>query len=234
MLKRVTASIPNAITCCNLLSGCVAIYMTFHHAETFGSLTGRECAYIAIAAAAVFDFCDGAAARILRAYSAIGRELDSLSDLVSFGIAPAMLVLNVMLDYSDHPWLCFASFFIPAMGALRLAKFNVDDSQATIFRGLPIPANAIFWIGLCGWISRYGYPGTAAMVLIIVAVSLLMVCRMRMFSLKFKNFSPRENFTRYVLILATVAFVISGGVSGLLWSILFYILLSAFSRNCAA
>lgn len=231
MLKRLTASIPNAITCCNLLSGCVAIYMAFHRNETFGALSGQEWAYIAIAAAAVFDFCDGASARLLRAYSEIGRELDSLSDLVSFGVAPAMLMLNTMLAYSAHPWLCFAALFIPAMGALRLAKFNIDVTQATTFKGLPIPANAIFWVGFCSWISRYGYPGTAATVLIIIGVSLLMVCKLRMFSLKFKDFDPRKNFTRYVIILATAAFVIAGGVSGLLWSILLYILLSVFSRN---
>ncbi len=230
MIRRIISSIPNAITCCNLISGCVAVYMAFHLTDTFAGLDGRIWTYIFIAAAALFDFCDGASSRILKAYSAIGRELDSLADVVSFGVAPAMLVLNVMQLHSSHPWAAFAAMFIPAMGALRLAIFNVDTTQSTVFKGLPIPANAIFWIGACDWIARYVYPGDVVMIAVIIGVSLLMVCKMRMFSLKFKNFSPSENFARYALIIASVAFVISGGFSGLVWSIAFYVLLSAFPR----
>lgn len=230
MIRKIIACIPNTITLLNLLSGCAAIIFAFQHNVSFGSLTGQEWAYIMIGAAALFDFCDGASARALHAYSPIGAELDSLSDLVSFGVAPAMLVLNVMLSHSLHPALCYFALFIPAMGALRLAKFNVDTTQTTTFRGLPIPANAIFWIGMCGWISTYGYPGTGVMTVLIALISLSMVCGMRMFSLKFKNFDFRENFTRYVIILAAVAFVVFYGVSGFAWTIVLYIALSMFSR----
>ena len=216
MLRKIVSCIPNTITLLNLLSGCAAIVFAFHHSERIGAFSGLEWGWIMIGAAALFDFCDGASARALRAYSAIGKELDSLSDLVSFGVAPAMLVLNLMQDYSSHPWLCYAAMFIPAMGALRLAKFNVDTTQTTSFRGLPIPANAIFWIGMCGWVQRYGYPGTAVMVIFIVLVS--RIC---------------ENFSRYVILLAAVAFVVFYGVSGFAWTILLYMLISMFTRRHA-
>ena len=117
------------------------------------------------------------------------------------------------------------------MGALRLARFNIDTTQSTTFRGLPIPANAIFWIGMCGWIERFGYPGTGVMVVLIALVSLSMVCGLRMFSLKFKTFGLRDNFVRYVIIVAAVAFVVLCGVSGLAWTIVLYLLLSMLSRS---
>ncbi len=231
MLRKIISCIPNTITLLNLLSGCAAIIFAFSHNDVFGPMTGQQWAYVMIGAAALFDFLDGASARALRAYSAIGKELDSLSDLVSFGVAPAVLLLNVMLEHSFHPWLCYASLFIPAMGALRLAKFNVDTTQTTSFRGLPIPANAIFWIGLCGWIERYSYPGTGVVVVLVALVSLAMVSDVRMFSLKFKNLDLRENFRRYVIVLAAIAFVVFYGVSGLAWTIVLYVMLSMFTRH---
>lgn len=231
MIRRIINSIPNLLTSLNLLSGCMAVYMAFNADTQFGALSGAHWAAVMIGLAAVFDFCDGASARLLHAYSLIGKELDSLADLVSFGLAPAMLMLNMMLPYSQHPWLCFIALFIPVMGALRLAKFNIDTTQTTSFRGLPIPANAIFWIGMSGSIEQYGYPGTAAMVIIIVLISLAMVCRMRMFSLKFKNFSLRENFRRYAIILAAIGLVLIYGLSGLAWTIVLYMLISVLSRK---
>jgi len=231
MPKKVIGFIPNLITLCNLLSGCVAVYMAFHLDESFSSLSGLEWTWIAIAAAAVFDFGDGASARGLKAYSPIGAELDSLSDLVSFGVAPGMMILNLMLKCSGGSWLSFAALLIPLFGAYRLAKFNVDDSQTTSFRGLPIPANAIFWIGASAWILRYGYPGTPVMLIVILAVSMWMTSGLRMFSLKLKNLDWKENFRRYILLLAAAMFVISWGVSGLLWAIVLYGLISLLGRK---
>ncbi len=223
--------IPNTLTCLNMLSGCVAVYMAFNVGRRIGCADGAIWAIVAIASAAIFDFLDGASARLLKAYSNIGKDLDSLSDMVSFGVAPAMLVLNVMLQYSATPWLCFAAFLLPVFGGLRLAVFNNDTEQTTSFRGLPIPANAIFWIGVYGWISRYGYPGTAIMVILIVLLSLAMVGRFKMFSLKFKNFDFSENFCRYVIIVAALVFVIIYGLAGLSWAILLYFLLSLLRRD---
>lgn len=229
--KKIVSLIPNFLTSLNLLSGWVAIYMTFHLGERFGCADASTWVIAAIAAAAVFDFLDGASARLLNAYSPLGKELDSLSDLVSFGVAPSMLMLNTMLHYSATPWLCFAAVLIAICGALRLAVFNNDTEQSTTFRGLPIPANAIFWIGMYGWICRYGYPGTAVMVILIVLVSLAMVGRFKMFSLKFKNLDFSENFCRYVVILAAVLFVILYGLAGLAWAIVLYFFLSLALRK---
>lgn len=231
MPKRITAYIPDTITLLNLLSGCVAIFMAFNIGTTFGALDGAQWAIVAIAAAALFDFLDGASARMLHAYSAVGKDLDSLSDLVSFGVAPAMLILNTMLAGGSPLWACIPVLMIAACGAIRLAKFNNDTEQATVFRGLPIPANAIFWIGVYGWITRYYYPGWLVMWLVIVPVSLAMTANFKMFSLKFKNFDFSENFCRYIILLAAVGFVIAYGLSGLVWTILLYLLLSLMRRN---
>lgn len=234
MAGKLTRPIPNIITLCNLLSGCIAIFMTFHLGDTFCGLSGLYWAWIAIGAAAVFDFCDGAAARMLGAYSPLGKELDSLSDLVSFGVAPGMMILNIMADNARWPLWGAAALLIPALGAYRLAKFNIDDSQSTSFRGLPIPANAIFWIGLADWIVRYGYPPTGLMVGLIVVISGLMVANTRMFSLKFHNFDWRENFRRYVILIAAIAFIVFRGVSGLMWTVVLYIFISFLGRKDAA
>lgn len=231
MPKRITAYIPDAITLMNLLSGCVAVFMAFHINETFGCLSGASWAMIAIAAAAFFDFCDGASARMLNAYSPVGKDLDSLSDLVSFGVAPAMLMLNAMIAGGSPLWAAFITLMIPACGALRLAKFNNDTTQTTVFRGLPIPANAIFWIGAYGWIDKFYYPGWVPVAVLIVLVSLAMTANFKMFSLKFKNFDFAENFTRYVIIVAAIVFLIVYGLPGFMWTILLYILLSVLRRN---
>lgn len=231
MARGIARYIPNMITLCNLLSGCCAIFMTFRLGSDWWGLDAIYWVWIAIGAAAIFDFCDGAAARLLGAYSDLGKQLDSLSDLVSFGVAPGMLMLNIIGAHADHPWLGVFAFLIPLLGAYRLAKFNIDDSQSTVFRGLPIPANAIFWIGLSDWILRYGYPGTPLILAFIILVAGLMVANNPMFSLKFHNFDWRENFRRYVLIIAAVLFVVFRGVSGLMWTILLYILISFLGRK---
>ncbi len=231
MSNKVISFIPNILTLCNLLSGCIAIYMAFHLNTPMGGLQGLHWCWIFIAAAAVFDFCDGASARGLHAYSNIGAELDSLSDVVSFGVAPAMLMLNTMVANQAPLWLAFVPLLVAAFGALRLAIFNVDTTQTTTFRGLPIPANAIFWIGISAWIQQHGYPGSVAIVVLTLLMSWLMVSRLRMFSLKLKSFAVRENFRRYALILATVMFIITEGVAGLIWAIVLYILISAVGRK---
>lgn len=209
--------------------------MSFHYSESFGSLLGYQWAFIFIGAAAIFDFCDGAAARLLKAYSDMGKELDSLSDLISFGLAPALLMFNTINYFNGNvdsltPW-AFAALYIVVIGGLRLAKFNVDDRQTTSFIGLPIPANAIFWIGTMAWMHAHGYIGNIPTLLLIFIVASLMVSRMCMFSLKFKNFEWRENFRRYVIIGAAILFVITEGVPGLAWTIILYILISAVARK---
>ena len=201
-----------------------------HYDAIYGSLRGYELAFIFIGAATLFDFCDGLAARLLHAYSALGKELDSLSDLVSFGLAPAMLIYSAM-SANGAGWIAYLAFIVTIFGALRLAKFNIDDRQTSSFIGLPIPSNAIFWIGWIAWINQHGYPGSLVMVLLILALSLLMTSRMRMFSLKVKTLDWRSNVRRYALLLGAVLFLIVEGLSGFAWSIVLYIVLSATARK---
>lgn len=228
MLTRIKNSIPNTITCLNLLSGVAAIIFAFHFSDSIGALKGYQWAYIFIGAAALFDFCDGAAARLLHAYSDLGKELDSLADLVSFGVAPAILVFNLIgLANQDplSPW-AFSALLIPAMGALRLARFNIDTRQTTSFIGLPIPSEAIFWIGFTAWAIDGGLPVNWLTALIVLAMSMMMVSNIGMFSLKFKNFNIAENIKRYLIVIAAVALVTWLGISGLMWTILLYVVLS--------
>lgn len=231
MALRIKNSIPNTITCLNLLSGCLACILAFRYAEPMGPLFGFQWAFICIGAATVFDFADGASARILHAYSAMGKELDSLADLISFGLAPALLMFNaISLAFPSasglNPW-AFGALLIAVLGALRLAKFNIDTRQTTSFIGLPIPSNAIFWIGFLAWAHTHGMPPLWLTLIIVAAVSLLMVSELPMFSLKFKNFAIKENLRRYIIMATAAVLVAIFGVSGLAWTILVYILISA-------
>ncbi len=226
-MHRIATIIPNSLTSLNLLSGCMAVFMAFHLTDVYLGMSGLHCFFIFVALAAVFDFCDGFSARLLKAYSPIGKELDSLSDLVSFGVAPGMMMLNLM---SAQPW-CLAALIIPLCGALRLARFNVDTNQTTTFTGMPIPANAIFWVGFAAWTERYMLPPAWLTAIIVAAMALTMVCNLRMFSLKFHNYSFHDNAKRYGIVIATIAFLILYGVSGLMWTIILYLLISLFLRK---
>lgn len=230
LFRAVKQNIPNTITSMNLFSGCMAVVSAFHFNETIGVMQGYEWAFLFIGLATVFDFCDGLSARLLHAYSALGKELDSLSDLVSFGVAPAALVFNLIQSQTGS-WVAFLAFLIAVFGALRLAKFNIDDRQTTSFIGLPIPANAIFWIGIVAWNMDFRYIGDAWMTALVVLFPLLMVSSLPMFSLKVKTLSLRSNVRRYALLLGTAMLVAAMQLAGLLWAIVFYILLSATERH---
>lgn len=230
-MKAITRNIPNSITCLNLLAGVCAIICSFRGVEPTWGLNGIQWAWIFIGIAAVADFLDGFMARLLHAYSAMGKELDSLCDLVSFGVAPALILLNTLnIVYSD-PWWAYFALLIPAAGALRLAKFNIDDRQTTSFIGLPIPANAIFWIGFTATYINNGAVASPSdwwsyIVPMIVIVSWLMVSNVPMFSLKFKSFGWKGNENRWILIGGAVALVAWLGVAGLMFTIFLYMLLS--------
>jgi CDP-diacylglycerol--serine O-phosphatidyltransferase len=231
-MKAIRNNIPNAITSLNLLCGCLACIAAFSCFDPMcgTALKGYQWAFILIGLAAVADFCDGLVARMLHAVSDIGAELDSLADLVSFGIAPAMVLYNMMLEHGEGHWALLA-MLLPVFGAIRLARYNTDPTQGTVFTGLPIPANAIFWIGFTTWYATYPTPLWMVVVLI-VALSLLMVCNMRMFSLKMHNLSSlKENWAQYLQVVATVAFVVLMGLRGLAPAIMLYVLLSIIKRE---
>jgi CDP-diacylglycerol--serine O-phosphatidyltransferase len=231
-MKTIRNNIPNAITSLNLLFGCMACIAAFHCYDPMcgTSLKGYQWAFVFIALSAVADFFDGLVARLLHAVSGIGAELDSLADLVSFGLAPAMVLYNMMLGQGAGHWALVA-LMLPVFGALRLARFNVDTNQTTTFTGLPIPANAIFWIGFTAWYATYPTP-LWMVILLIVALALLMVCNLRMFSLKMHNLSSlKQNWAQYLQVVATVAFVVLMGLKGLAPAIMLYVLLSIIKRE---
>ncbi len=231
MIKAIRNNIPNAITSLNLLFGSMACIAAFScYDPVCGGLKGYEMAFLCIALAAVADFFDGLVARLLHAVSNIGAELDSLADLVSFGLAPALVLYNTMLGHGAGHWALVA-LLLPVFGALRLARFNVDTNQTTTFTGVPIPANAIFWIGFIAWYVMHPVP-LWAVVALIVALSLLMVCNLRMFSLKMHNLtSLKQNWAQYLQVVATVAFVALMGLPGLAAAIALYVLLSIIKRE---
>lgn len=220
-MKRLSSYIPNIITCCNLTAGSLAVIMALR--GTF------EQAAILILIAAVCDFLDGLSARLLHAYSDMGKELDSLSDLISFGLAPGLMVYALLNDYLLFPYgnleyLAYIALLIPVAGGIRLAKFNVDDRQTTSFIGLPIPANALFWIGVCFADTRDWHP--VIILALIVLFSYLMVSNLPMFSLKASNLSWGNNKLRYILVITSLVLVIWLGLTGLAGAIIAYILLS--------
>ena len=231
-MKAIRNNIPNAITSLNLLCGCLACIAAFHCNDTMcgGALKGYEWAFIFIGLAAVADFFDGLVARLLHAVSGIGKELDSLADLISFGLAPAMVLYNMMVGYGEGHWALLA-LLLPVFGALRLARFNIDTNQATTFTGLPIPANAIFWVGFTAdYATRH--TSLSVVIMMIVALSLFMVGPLRMFSLKMHGlWSLKDNWAQYLQLTASVAAVAVLGLPGLKYVILLYVLLSIIKRE---
>ena len=230
-MNAIRNNIPNAITSMNLLCGCMACIAAFSCFDPVcGGLKGYQLAFLLIALSAVADFLDGLVARLLHAVSGIGAELDSLADLVSFGLAPALVLYNMMLGQGAGHWALLA-LMLPVFGAIRLARFNVDTNQTTTFTGLPIPANAIFWIGFTAWFAMHPVPLWLVLLLIVV-LSLLMVCPLRMFSLKMHNLmSLKQNWAQYLQVIATVVLVALMGLPGLAAAIALYVLLSVIKRE---
>lgn len=215
---KLTKHIPNTITCLNLLSGSFAVY--------FGFLGNYPWALAAILIAGIFDFLDGFAARAFKAYSPMGKELDSLADVISFGMAPGIIAFSLLGQSSLPEWIKFSGFIIPVFSALRLAKFNIDENQTTSFIGLPTPANAIFWAGL-----SYSFSALLIempwMVLVFIALfSFLLVSNLPMFSLKFKNIGWAQNKMQYIFLAGCIALLIIFGLDAFAPIIVWYLLSS--------
>ena len=198
--------IPNIITCCNLISGCIATGAAF-----YGQY---QWAVLMILIGATFDFFDGLTARLLGVSSPMGKELDSLADVVTSGVAPGMMLYVILIQLSSLTWLCYLALLIPLFAAYRLAKFNLDTRQSHSFLGLPVPSNALIWVGIALYFSlpQYNHSpqfGTEYPILafLLVAVSLvtdiLMVSELPMFSLKFnfKDLSWRTNRIQYIFLI---------------------------------
>lgn len=229
-MKNKLFTLPNIVTLCNLACGCAAISYAF-----FGHLRG---AFWLIVAAAVFDFLDGMVARLTGQYSEIGKQLDSLADVVSFGVAPSVVLFTLFrasgtlwdgrLYVEIAGWLVFS---VALFSALRLAKFNVDESQTEEFEGLPTPAAALA-IAALGWMGHRGfeYPdqGLPGEMFVAVAIltSLLLVSPIRMFSLKFKGFGWHGNELRYTFLAASAVLIAVLRIPGVAAAIVLYIIAS--------
>lgn len=225
-MNVIVKNIPNSITCMNIAAGCMAVICAFKGSEPMWGLDGFGWASIFIGIAAVMDFMDGFAARMLHAYSDMGKELDSLCDAVSFGVAPAMMLFNYLQESAPESWTCWFALLIPICGVLRLAKFNIDTRQTTSFIGLPIPANAIFWIGFLAF-CQAGAQVMLNWYLILPTIAIeswLMVSPLKLFSLKFKSFGLKGNGRRWLLIVSAILLVVFFQVSGLMWLIVAYII----------
>jgi CDP-diacylglycerol--serine O-phosphatidyltransferase len=220
--------IPNTITCCNLISGCIA---------TFWAFQGRcDLALLFIVIGAVFDFFDGMSARLLGVSSPIGKELDSLADCITFGFAPSAIVYEYLRP--DTELLPFIVFIMAAFSALRLAKFNLDERQALGFIGLPTPANALFWgsliVGAGDWMKSAPFI-SSNLSLVILAGSFiscyLLVAEIPMFALKFKHWGWKGNEIKYIFLLTCIPLLAILGISGLAAIIAWYIILSIITNR---
>ena len=241
MIKK---HIPNFITTLNVLCGSIAVVFILK-----GALT---TAVLLILFAAVFDFLDGMSARVLKAYSPVGKELDSLADVISFGLAPGLIMYkllntsmfneNVIPDLQSNLTLIQlltvgSAFLIPVFSALRLAKFNVDERQTTSFIGLPTPANALFICSLA-LIQEHGtIPAidnfiltTPVLVVITLLFSWLLVSEIPMFSLKFKNLSWKQNQVQYIFIICSVLLIAFLQLYGVTAVVLLFIAISVINN----
>lgn len=231
--------IPNILTLLNLFSGCVACVMAFNGEFLL--------VFVWIIVAAIFDFFDGFAARLLKVTSPLGVQLDSLADVVSFGVAPAMAVFALLSHYMgmlptlglfSHTTvqllIPYLAFLLPMFAAYRLGKFNIDERQTTSFLGLPTPANGLFWVsyvygmqyveGNVEWL-------TARVLLLVVLFSWLMVSEIPMFSLKLKQLKVKGNERQLILIVLALVFVGVWQLSGVAYLILSYIAISILTMR---
>ena len=214
-MKQVLKHIPNAITCCNLISGCIATY--------YALMGDYQVALLFIVIGAVFDFFDGMTARLLHVSSPIGKELDSLADVVTFGVAPSVIVFHLFFEV-HYPqvltpfkeYIPYTAFIMAAFSALRLAKFNLDERQTTQFIGLPTPANALFWgslvLGQHAFLVSLKF-NAVFLFLFMLLFCMLLVCEVPMLALKFKDLSWEKNKEKFIFILGCIPCFLLGASS---------------------
>lgn len=228
MANIIVRNIPNSITCCNLISGCIATYNAF--------LGDIRMALLWIIVGAVFDFFDGMSARLLKVSSPIGKELDSLADDITFGFAPSAIIfyeLSIMEYPSEllmlKPYLPYFAFVMAAYSALRLAKFNLDERQSLGFIGLPTPANALFWgalfVGAQNFMESTAY--MLPVVLLVICVSCwLLIAEVPMFALKFKQWGWKGNEVKYIFLISCLPLLMIFGITAFSVIIAWYVVLS--------
>ncbi len=222
--NEMTKHIPNFLTLCNLACGCYGVVSVFH-----GDL---QTGAIMIWAGALFDFFDGFAARLLKKFSTIGKDLDSLADLITFCFLPSTILYALIEQNTSNTLLPYCGFLLVIFGALRLAKFNNDTRQSENFYGLPVPSSGIF-VSAFPFISAVDAPKiheilTSPMTLIGIGIllSAMMVSNIKLMSLKFKNFSIKDNWPRFVLLLVSLLLLVIFNIIALPFIIILYVVLS--------
>jgi len=228
MIKK---HIPNALTCCNLLCGCVGIVEIFH-----GNMI-LSCLLIGLAG--IFDFLDGFAARALKVTSPIGKDLDSLADVVTFGLLPSIIIYQLILRSTEtiaEMWMPNIAFLIAIFSALRLAKFNNDPRQSDSFIGLPTPANG-FLIASFPFLLRDNpevwnpiIVDTTHLILFTCIISFLLISELPLLALKFKNFQWKGNESRFMLIAGSLLLILFFQIAAVPMIILFYLALSIINQ----
>lgn len=235
MANCITRHIPNTVTCCNLICGCIASVMAFQ--------ARYDMAIIFIIIGAVFDFFDGMLARLFKVSGPLGKELDSLADDITFGFAPSVIIFSLFKEVhypeflqSIADFIPYTAFLISAFSALRLGKFNIDPRQSTSFIGMPTPANALFWgslvVGGHDFLVSESFNALYLLALVIL-MSYLLISEIPMFSLKFKNLTWKDNKVSYIFLLVCIPLLIIFRISGFAAIILWYILLSLITRKKA-
>ena len=216
--------IPNIVTLLNLSSGCFAILLAFN-----GHL--KEAAAMVLLAS-VFDFFDGMVAKLLHVKSDVGKELDSLADVISFGVAPAIIMYHLFVMTGISTFTCYGIYIIPAIisflypcfAALRLAKFNLDTRQTDIFFGLPSPAAAFILVSF-PFFEQNDY-SFWIYVVTILCLCVFMLSNIQLMSLKIKNLKLKENSWRYLLIVIAAILLVFLTFRSIPFIILTYLILS--------
>ena len=248
MIRR---QIPNVLTLSNLLCGILAIYFLY---DLEGS-TIPILPSLLIITGAIFDFFDGFTARALKVSSPIGKELDSLADVVTFGLAPSLItveLLKTQASFSDSSSLiCLIPLFMALMSAYRLAKFNIDERQSTSFIGLPTPANALLWLSLpllvhlsenkihlWGLYNEQIYAAITAFLtnpyficLISLVMAGLLVSELKMFALKFKNFTWQDNKVKFIFLISCLVLLFVLNCFAIPFIVLLYIIISIITNT---
>ncbi len=233
-----TRHLPNFITCLNLASGCLALVFVFKGEIAVFS--------ILVAASLLFDFLDGFVARALKAYSAMGKELDSLADMVTFGLVPGAIMYHLFINsvplvlHMDATWakiIGFFPFIITVFSALRLAKFNIDTRQSDSFLGMPTPAITIFVIGVALIIQfdRFHLTPRLLNTYVIGGITMilcyLLTSEIPLFALKFKNFGWEQNKVQYIFLVLAILMILLLQVAAIPLLIIFYLILSLLNNR---
>ncbi len=221
-------TLPNILTLLNLMCGTLALVGMI----TLGTKESLGAAFILMLGSAAFDFLDGFAARLTGQYSKLGVQLDSLADMVSFGVLPSIIALRIFHLTGGDGWWGALVLLLAAFSALRLAKFNIDEDQKTEFTGLPTPASALL-VGSAGWYAAFYMPAVVPAYVpwvvpgCVLLLSWLLISPLRMFSLKFAGFGLKENAVKYAFIVAAALLVIFFRMTGIGMAVVLYILSSA-------